>query len=174
MEGLMEIWKDIPGYEGLYQASSVGRVRSLKRATTSGRIIKQKTIWSGYMRVCLSKNNKKVYASVHRLVAMAFLQNPQGKPEVNHKDGDKTNNRVENLEWVTRGENERHAYRCLGKKPNKTWMGKPRRFARVFSDDEIRAIRNSDLSSRKIGNLLGVSKTTILNIRNRKIYTEVE
>lgn len=98
---MKEVWKDIAGYEGLYRVSNFGVVRSLPRATTSGRVLRQMADKDGYMKVSLSKNNKLKRCSVHRLVAMAFIPNPQGLPVVNHKDENKANNIVENLEWCT-------------------------------------------------------------------------
>lgn len=85
-----EEWKPVKGYEGLYEVSNIGRVRSLKRAATSGIVLKQ-TMKHGYMHVCLSKENKPSTKRVHRLVAEAFIANPMDKPVVNHIDGDKTN-----------------------------------------------------------------------------------
>lgn len=93
-----EIWKDIEGYEGLYQVSNLGRVKGLKR----GGIIKPQLSHRGYYRVGLYKNRKYHAATVHRLVAIAFVPNPYNLPEVNHKDENKTNNRADNLEWCTR------------------------------------------------------------------------
>ena len=89
-----EIWKDIEGYEGLYQVSNTGRVRSLKR-----NIILKNRIARGYERVVLRTNNIPKEYSVHRLVATAFIPNPDNLPQVNHIDEDKTNNCVNNLEW---------------------------------------------------------------------------
>lgn len=103
-----EIWKPIVGFEGLYEVSNIGRVKSLKRNTTSGRVLSQ-ALNRGYMSVVLCKNGKHYNAKVHRLVAMAYIQNPNKKKEVNHIDGNKTNNRAENLEWVTASENAKHA-----------------------------------------------------------------
>lgn len=102
-----EIWKDIDGYEGLYQVSNIGRVRSLTRNRRGrnnapnpiqGRILKQH-ICFGYCYISLCKNRKYKGFRVHRLVATAFIPNPDNLPQVNHKDENKTNNCVDNLEW---------------------------------------------------------------------------
>lgn len=105
-----EVWKDIKGYEGYYQVSNLAMVRSLDRVvnchhgctrTIKGRILIQRSIWSGYLYVVLWKNCKYKHLSTHRLVATAFIPNPMGFPQVNHKDEVKTNNLPENLEWCT-------------------------------------------------------------------------
>ena len=98
---MAEIWKDIPGYEGLYIASNRGRIMSLPRNTTHGGIIKQSTDKDGYKRVCLCSGKTKKNMFVHRIVASLFLENKNKYPVVNHKDENKSNNCVENLEWCT-------------------------------------------------------------------------
>ena len=96
------IWKDIPGYEGLYQVSNTGKVRSLNyRGTGQTKILKQNITRYGYKTLALCKNGKDKRYFVHRLVAEAFIPNPNNLPYVNHKDEDKTNNAVWNLEWCT-------------------------------------------------------------------------
>lgn len=117
----MEIWKDIYGYEGLYQISNLGRVKSLSRLVKNGKnhykfatekirkvAINKKR--NGYCEISLYKNNKEKRFKIHRLVAQAFIQNIFNKPEVNHIDGNKQNNKAENLEWVTSKENKKHAW----------------------------------------------------------------
>lgn len=94
-----EIWKDIIGYEGLYQVSNFGRVKSFKFGKE--RILKPGTNKYGYLIVILCKNGKVKHFYVHRLVAEAFIPNPHNYPCVNHKDECKTNNNVNNLEWCT-------------------------------------------------------------------------
>lgn len=117
----MEIWKDVVGYEGYYQVSNLGRVRSLDRVLDKpniltggqtirkGKILKQKEL-SGYMYVNLCVHDKRHHCRVHRLVAEAFIPNPDGKPQVNHKYGNKKDNRGYRLEWATASENGKHSY----------------------------------------------------------------
>ena len=92
-----EIWKDVTNYEGLYQVSNLGRVKSIGYGTE--RILKLVRLKNGYLKVSLWKNSKNKQFLVHRIVAQAFLSNPQNLSQVNHKDEDKTNNSVQNLEW---------------------------------------------------------------------------
>ena len=127
----MEIWKDIEGYEGLYQVSNKGRIKSLNRIDSRGRKVNEKILSSkpnnkGYLRVHLYKNGKRKPFSVHRLVAIAFIPNPNNLLEVNHKDENKENNTVDNLEWCNRkyntnygSRNERASVSNKGKKHKK-------------------------------------------------------
>lgn len=113
----MEQWKAIEGYEGIFEVSDYGRVRSLDRLSANGRQLKGKMMSvsrkgkkeNEYMQVGLMKEKKQRTHNLHRLVAIAFIPNPENKPEVNHLDGDKTNNHVSNLSWVTRKEQMEHA-----------------------------------------------------------------
>lgn len=105
----MEIWKDIVGYENLYQVSSLGRIRSLR--FNKIRILKNSINRQGYMRVNLFKDKVALTCSVHQLVGINFIENPLCKEQVNHIDGNKLNNCVENLEWSSSLENVRHAHR---------------------------------------------------------------
>ena len=112
-----EVWKDISGYEGLYQVSNKGRVKSLGRMVSKGQkgerfekeiILKQVDNTHGYLVVSLSKDGKAKNYRVHRLVASAFIPNSENKPFINHIDENKYNNEVGNLEWVTAKENSNH------------------------------------------------------------------
>lgn len=107
-----ETWRDVPGYEGLYQVSDQGRVKNAR----SGHIRKPREKWDGYLQVNLSRNNRAQSMAVHRLVALAFLPNPESKPQINHINGKKTDNRAENLEWCTGSENQRHRFDVLKKR----------------------------------------------------------
>lgn len=103
-----EIWKDISGFEGLYQVSNLGRIKSTFREGTKGGIIKQFVI-NHYLKVNLHKQGKSHFIYTHRLVALAFVPNPENKPQINHINGRKHDNRSVNLEWVTSAENLEHA-----------------------------------------------------------------
>lgn len=114
---MTEVWKDIKGYEGYYQVSNLGEVRSIGHKWQRKGIHKIKLHQNhdaGYLLADLHKNGKYKSYMVHRLVAQAFIPNPDNKPEVNHKDGNKKNNNVENLEWNTKSENCVHRCKVLG------------------------------------------------------------
>lgn len=102
-----EKWKDIPGFEGLYQVSTLGNVRSLFRYR---KILKQQMQPNGYKSVQLYKNKKAKFSLVHRLVAKTFISNPLNKPAVNHLNEIRSDNRVTNLEWVTNKENQNYGH----------------------------------------------------------------
>lgn len=101
---MKEIWRDVKGYEGQYQVSTWGNVRN-----TQGKNIFQEPNHKGYPRVKLFKDGKKKNKRVNRLVAEAFIPNPDNLPQVNHRDGNKKNNSFSNLEWVTQEDNLKHA-----------------------------------------------------------------
>lgn len=101
-----EIWKDIPGYEGLYQASSIGRIRNYRL-----KVLKPNLVKSGYYHITLSSSSIPKTYRLHRIIGYAFIPQECGKPQINHINGIKTDNRVENLEWCTHSENQLHSYK---------------------------------------------------------------
>lgn len=133
-----EIWKDIPGFEGLYQVSNIGNIRSVRRVVRFGsqqRVVKQSNLRlfkkaNGYLHVKIYKDGKQYTMYVHRLVAIAFCSGYFDKADVNHKDGRKDNNIYSNLEWCTRSENQIHSVKVLhnnlgNRKICKKWNSKP-------------------------------------------------
>ena len=146
----MEEWRDIPGYEGWYQVSNLGRVRSMRRISPS---IMSPSTYNGYHRVNLSNGGKYTTIHIHRLVAMVFLPNPYNYPQVNHLDGNRQNNNINNLEWCSRSQNQIHAYRVLGR-------ARPR-CKPVIQMDDNEKILNMFESISQASRYCNVSVTTI-------------
>ena len=117
----VEIWKPVKDFEGLYEVSNHGRVKSLKRFHAKERILKQYIDRYGYMKVVLTKESKPHYFTVHRLVALMFVDNPLHKTTVDHIDCNRRNNCAENLRWATPKENNLHSHK-LGRQ---IWNSKP-------------------------------------------------
>lgn len=175
-----EIWKDVKGYEGIYVVSNFGRVKSLARTcNTKGnsikrvpeRILKHK-IDNGYHRVSISKDSKRIMFSVHRLVALSFLSNENNKSEVNHKDGIKSNNTVDNLEWVTPKENQQHA-RITGLRDSV--IGQNNYSSKLTNNDVLNIkdrIKNGD-RSKDIAEHYNIHRCTVGNIKNGKTWTHI-
>lgn len=113
---MQEIWKDVKGYEGLYKISNLGNVLSLNFNHSNYSKCLKPFDNDGYLRVAFNCNNQYKRFLVHRLVAEAFIPNPENKPFINHIDGNKRNNNIDNLEWVSASENTRHAIR-IGLRP---------------------------------------------------------
>jgi hypothetical protein len=161
-----ETWFPIFGYEKLYEVSTLGRVKRLPSGLYSdGHILKLKPAKGGYLQVGLCKNSKVYNAKVHRLVALTFLLNLDGTKQVNHIDGDKENNNVDNLEWVTPLENTTHAIKIGLRK------SKPKPPVKLSNKqiNEIRLILQSkELNYREIAETYNVSKTLIWQIANNK------
>ena len=169
-----EIWKDIAEYEGLYQVSNLGRVKSFHKPTPQ--ILKAlANNKGGYLRVALTKKRISKQKLVHVLVAEAFLPNPDNLPQVDHKFGDKTDNRACALEWVSQSENISRAFR-LG-------LNRPRKGSEVINakliDEEVRYIRShykprdKENNANALAKKFHVCKTTIFNVIRRKSYTNV-
>lgn len=161
----MEIWKDIENYEGLYQVSNLGRIKSLPHIVKTHRasfISKEKlcklaTEHNGYLMKYLSKYGKKKYFSVHRLVAKAFIPNPTGLPFVNHKNENKSDNRVENLEWCDAKYNTNFGTGIERRAKKQTNKHGAKPVIQIdMNDNEIQVFQ----SFSEIGRVLG------LNIRN--------
>lgn len=181
----------VVGFEG-YAVTEEGRVFSLNYRKVKGKVkeLKGRNIKGGYLSVSIWKERKGHCMLIHRIVAEAFIPNPEGKPEVNHKNGVKTDNRVENLEWVTPSENIRHsfysgfrktteaqreAWRIINK--NKTEEQKRCLHLRKLTNEQVVEIREiyeaGGISQRSLAKMFGASQRSICAILNRKLYAEV-
>lgn len=180
MDNLPEVWRPIPGWEGLYEVSSEGRVRSLARTirhvhgrTQNYPATLRKLCWNGrYFHVSLTDRRRRKTQLVHQAVALAFVgPRPSPRYQVNHKDGDPTNNRASNLEWVTARDNSRHAVATGLTTPTK---GERSGSAKLTAGDvsEIRRLkgraRTSDLARR-----FDVSPSTVCDIQQRRSWRHI-
>lgn len=159
-----EIWRDIDGYEGLYQVSNFGRVKSFHRSEEL--ILTPAYDKDGYYVLVLKRNGSKQNVKVHRLVATAFIPNPDGKPQVNHIDGNPQNNHVDNLEWVTGHENMQHAiYTGLIPTGEKNYQAK-------LTNAQVRYIRSNpeNMTVTQLAKFFGVDKMVISNVQLGKSY----
>lgn len=182
----MEIWKPIKDFEGLYEVSSKGKVRSIDRTvfTKNGKkmFIKGKELFftkskidkKGHfprMRVQLWKNNKAYLRAVHRLVANAFIPNPNNKQTVNHIDGNPLNNCVSNLEWTTFSENQVHAYKHGLMKVKRNYFPKNCKAVKAYKDDNTNIIITK--SAGEMARRLGVCIQSVTKVcrKNEKLIT---
>lgn len=168
----MEIWKDVVGYEGLYEVSSLGQVRSKKTKL----IKKQRLMNRGYPAVTLKRMEL-----VHRLIAKAFVENPYNKEQVNHINGIKTDNSLDNLEWVTHAENQRHAFKIGLKKANELFgTGKQageNNFGNKYSKDLIIKVKEMFKNGKKVKEvniLTGISISHLYSIKSGHKWGHVE
>ncbi len=174
MENQKEIWKDIPGYGGDYQVSTLGKIKSVKR--NAGIILRPDVTKRGYCRVTLYGNNTKSRKSVHRIVGRAFKKNPFNKDQINHKDGNPQNNEAANLEWCNGSENMKHAYeigliippknmtgRSYGTNPNANII--LNKVSGIYYTSMKEAAESHDMNYQTLSNMLNghcINKTNLI------------
>lgn len=169
-----EIWKDIPGYDGVYQVSNLGRVKSFKHGKT--RIMKSCDNSRGYLAIQLQKDGITKHHNIHRLVASAFFG--QSDKQINHKDFDRSNNKLENLEYCTQKENSKHALDNGRKGIFRTGdvIGSNNKNSKLKDNDIliIRTIRKvSDITNTQIAKLFDVSQSTIGAILKSRTWKHI-
>ena len=162
-----EIWKEIEGYEGKYLVSSFGRVKSMpNKVWNSERILKP--LKQTYSTIDLCKDAKVKKLTIHRIVAKTFIPNNENKPDVNHINGDKHDNRLENLEWVTKSENQKHAAKlglinCKGSRNSQSKL----------TEDIVIAIFTSNKRTSELSKEYNISQPTICDIRKGRSWTHL-
>lgn len=169
---MVEIWKDIADYEGLYQVSNLGKVKSLERVvyykgrhhTVAEKIKNGTPKENDYLIVSLYKNNVGKMHYIHRLVAKAFIPNPENKPTVNHINLDVFDNRVENLEWSTYAEQELHKIAFIG------YLGNSRAVRVTYRDGRIEEYESESLCARQ----LGIHRDTLIRYLRGEISTKIK
>ena len=172
-----ESWKDIPGWEGFYQASTLGRIKSISRLNSRGeriktKIRKQENDRRGYPQIILCRNGKSKNYKTHQLIAAAFLPNPKNKLQVNHLNGIKNDNCIENLEWNTNLENMRHSWET-GIKTSINFSGEKNGESKLKNEDVIRIRelwKTGEYTKRAISKMFPVTESTIGRILNGQYW----
>lgn len=173
-----EVFKSVPEWENMYEVSNFGRVKSIERVVKSNsgtRLVKERFLKlhldkKGYKVCSLSINGFLKSFKIHRLVALTFIANPENKPEVNHKDGNKQNNHVDNLEWNTSSENQLHAYKNNLTPRNKALKGEASNFSKL-TEQQVLEIRDKYIPRKYTREMLAkeynISSSNISYIINR-------
>lgn len=175
-----EVWKDIPDYEGIYQASTLGRIKSLEKTLKSrfgfrkmkGKILKVNEKPNGYCYVILQDNLNTKTFRLHKLIALTFIPNPENKPQLNHINGIKTDNSVDNLEWCTAKENTNHS--ILNKLRNQ--LVAKSHFSKLAENDvlDIRYLYDKGRKDiKELANIYEVREETIRLIIKRKTWKHI-
>lgn len=175
---MKEVFRPVKGFEGFYEISNKGRVKTLYTSSQGkrggGDFLKERTTRQGYKFYQLNKSGKKSTVLTHRLIAQAFIENPEGKNEINHIDGNKANNNLDNLEWCTRKENIKHAFETglnVGRKGEKNFLSKLT-YEKVKEIKEL--LTEGNMSAKDIGKKYGVSQSCITNINLGHTWKGVE
>ena len=183
-----EVWRDVSGWEGIYEVSNRGRVKRIKRRVTHRnqatafsmvyptKILRANPDSRGYPQVVLnavSVGKKKRTARVHRLVAEAFIPNPQNKLQVNHINSDITDARAFNLEWCTASENQRHSYDAGGRMPPRGVESSVCKYSEATVKAVYILATTTDTSQAEIGKLYSMPQITVSNIKTKKTWRHI-
>ena len=177
----MEVWKDLPNYEGIYQISNYGSIRSLDHYVKSkvnkriqyGRVRKPQLSKKGYLQISIIKNGKKLNTGIHRLVAIAFIPNINNYEQVNHIDSNKLNNNVSNLEWCTNKQNADHATKNNLRRCN---YGEKHHMTKLKDKDvfNVRKLLSLGKTQTEIARIYNVSNTAIYYISKNRNHTKTK
>jgi len=178
---MSEIWRPVPTkpFDEVYEVSNEGNLKRTKNihGNPSNKILAKRVVNKGYYQAKLNHNNKTLHIQMHRLVALVFIPNPLKKEQINHLDGNKTNNTVSNLEWCTGSENIRHSIDVLGNKHYGGIYAKGEQISKKLKESDVLKIREpwetGNYTHRSLGKVFNVSFATIGSIVRRQTWTHI-